>query len=277
VSLLTIGEFSRRTRLSPKALRLYDQLGLLQPARVDAGNGYRLYGEDQIERARLVALCRRLDMPLSTIAAIVELDRDEFVEAVSRYWDGIESTLSARRRVVLHLLSHPTGEDKPMYEIQRRHVGERSLLSVQRHVHADAAGAFFGETLQRLRNVAPGLVGIRGVPFIVYYGEVSADSDGPVEICRPVEAGQGADVVRRMPEIQLRAELAHDEAYIRLTLAEVTWPELAPAVDALERWVADNDLRPVGPPRQLLIADWRTATPETPACDLAITVAEPER
>lgn len=38
---MTIGQFARRTRLSYKALRLYDAMGLLQPAFVDADNGYR--------------------------------------------------------------------------------------------------------------------------------------------------------------------------------------------------------------------------------------------
>ncbi|MGH3278413.1 MAG: MerR family DNA-binding transcriptional regulator [Trebonia sp.] len=35
VKLLTIGEFARASRLSPKALRLYDELGLLRPHAVD--------------------------------------------------------------------------------------------------------------------------------------------------------------------------------------------------------------------------------------------------
>ena len=43
VKLLTIGEFARESRLSPKALRLYDQLGLLRPCRVDEWTGYRYY------------------------------------------------------------------------------------------------------------------------------------------------------------------------------------------------------------------------------------------
>jgi hypothetical protein len=52
---LSIGEFANHSRLSPKALRLYDQMGLLLPARADAACGYRFYGIDQLERARLVA------------------------------------------------------------------------------------------------------------------------------------------------------------------------------------------------------------------------------
>lgn len=52
--LLTIGEFARRSRLSLKALRLYERLGLLNPAVVDPANGYRRYREEQLFTARLI-------------------------------------------------------------------------------------------------------------------------------------------------------------------------------------------------------------------------------
>ena len=69
-----IGEFARRSRLSPKALRLYDEIGLLVPSRVDGASGYRYYEADQLERARLIAALRRLEVPLAEIAELVELD-----------------------------------------------------------------------------------------------------------------------------------------------------------------------------------------------------------
>ena len=53
--LLSIGAFARATRLTPKALRLYDELGLLPPAFVDQASGYRFYDPAQLERARLAA------------------------------------------------------------------------------------------------------------------------------------------------------------------------------------------------------------------------------
>ena len=53
---VSIGEFSRLSRLSPKALRLYDELGLLVPDHVDATTGYRWYADTQLDQARLVAL-----------------------------------------------------------------------------------------------------------------------------------------------------------------------------------------------------------------------------
>jgi PPM family protein phosphatase len=41
--LMTIGAFARQSRLSLKALRLYDELGLLRPAAVDDSTAYRYY------------------------------------------------------------------------------------------------------------------------------------------------------------------------------------------------------------------------------------------
>lgn len=60
--LVTIGEFARLSRLSPKALRRYDELGLLRPALVDPVNSYRYYDPAQVEGARLVAWLRRIGM-----------------------------------------------------------------------------------------------------------------------------------------------------------------------------------------------------------------------
>ena len=56
--MLTIGEFAQATGLTAKALRLYDELGLLAPADVDERTGYRRYAPDQVDRARLVARLR---------------------------------------------------------------------------------------------------------------------------------------------------------------------------------------------------------------------------
>jgi DNA-binding transcriptional MerR regulator len=78
--LMTIGEFAEQTRLSPKALRLYDQLGLLVPRSTDPTNGYRLYGDEQIQRARTVGLLRRLYMPLAVIAEVVDAAPDVAVD-----------------------------------------------------------------------------------------------------------------------------------------------------------------------------------------------------
>jgi hypothetical protein len=53
-------------------------------------------------------------------------------------------------------------------------------------------------------------------------------------------------------------------------MKDMGWPAMLPACDALERWTTDQQRRPAGALRQLLIADQRTATPQTPVCDLSV-------
>ena len=265
---LSIGEFSQRTRLSQKALRIYGDLGLVVPAFVDPSSGYRYYSEEQVEPACLVGLLRRLDMPLAKIGELLALDGAEAAQALTDWWEGLEAMRVERRDVLTYLQGRMRGEEPTVYDIKVRSMPERTLISINRHVGASETEAFFGEAFSRLRAGGPGLDGIGGVPFLIFYGEVSADGDGPIELCRPVA---GAPAV---PEpnggMQRRVEAAHDEAYIRLALKEMGWPALLPACDALERWTKQNGREPAGPLRQLLIADQRTATPETLVCDLSV-------
>ena len=68
---LSIGSFARRTGLSPKALRLYDSIGLLTAAEVDPGTGYRYYEPSQIERGVAIRELRALDVPVAEIGAML--------------------------------------------------------------------------------------------------------------------------------------------------------------------------------------------------------------
>ena len=56
---MSIGEFARLSRLSAKALRLYDELGLLPPAQVDLDSGYRWYAAGQLDNAGWSRRCAR--------------------------------------------------------------------------------------------------------------------------------------------------------------------------------------------------------------------------
>jgi serine/threonine protein phosphatase PrpC len=106
VKLLTIGEFARAARLSPKALRLYDELGLLRPFRVDEWSGYRYYAPSQLERARLVAWLRRLGMPLAQIGAAVESPPAAAASAVAAFLRVTEADFAERQRLAQFLITY---------------------------------------------------------------------------------------------------------------------------------------------------------------------------
>ncbi|MET9757781.1 MerR family transcriptional regulator [Streptomyces sp. NPDC006372] len=127
MDMLTIGAFAKACRLSPKALRLYDELDLLPPARVDPDSGYRYYAVTQLERARLVAWLRRLGMPLAEIREVCRLhDRDSTAASreIRAYWARVEAETAVRRDLAAFLVDHLTadspesGKDIAMLELR---------------------------------------------------------------------------------------------------------------------------------------------------------------
>lgn len=112
--LVTIGEFARLSRLSAKALRRYDELGLLRPALVDPVNGYRYYDPAQAERARLVAWLRRIGMPLGRIGRVVELAPGAAAAEIRAYWARVETETAARRDLAVYLVDHLSAGGMPM-------------------------------------------------------------------------------------------------------------------------------------------------------------------
>lgn len=114
MELLTIGAFAKASRLSPRALRLYDELGLLTPARVDPVTGYRLYHPEQLDRARLVAWLRYLGMPLARIRHVCTLEADAAAQEVRAFWARVEADTAARRDLAAFLIDHLSWKDHAM-------------------------------------------------------------------------------------------------------------------------------------------------------------------
>jgi PPM family protein phosphatase len=114
VELWTIGAFARAAGLTPKALRLYDQSGLLRPAAVDPDSGYRLYDPVQLRHARLVAELRRIGMPLAEIRTVCGLGPPEAAGAVAAYWAGVSADTAQRARLAALLVEHLSGRDATM-------------------------------------------------------------------------------------------------------------------------------------------------------------------
>ncbi|WP_058623508.1 MerR family transcriptional regulator [Microbacterium testaceum] len=123
--MLHIGEFSALTGLTVKALRHYDEQGLLAPARVDEASGRRFYAPRQIRDALTILALREADAPLPVIARV--LDSPGNVAALE---EQRERVLRERRRhdaafdAVLQTLATPPGE----IVLARREEPEQAFL-----------------------------------------------------------------------------------------------------------------------------------------------------
>ncbi len=157
MELLTSGEFARASRLSRKALRLYDELGLLSPVQVDPASGYRLYAPAQLEQARLVAWLRRLGMPLARIRVVCALPQADAAAELAAYWDQVEAESSARRELATFLIRYLSGKDTSMHDAQGTltvRYAVQSDIGLQREDNEDSAYAG-----ARLLAVADGMGG----------------------------------------------------------------------------------------------------------------------
>ena len=70
--MFRIGDFSRIARVSCRLLRYYDELGLLQPGRVEQDTGYRYYSAAQLPRLNRILVLKELGMSLEQIARIID-------------------------------------------------------------------------------------------------------------------------------------------------------------------------------------------------------------
>lgn len=114
MALMNIGDFARESGLSAKALRLYDELGLLPPAEVDPFSGYRRYAPAQLRQARLVAGLRLVGMPLARIRQVSLLPVGAAAAEIEAYWRQTEADHASRRRALLDLVAGLRDRESPM-------------------------------------------------------------------------------------------------------------------------------------------------------------------
>jgi PPM family protein phosphatase len=157
VEPMSSGEFARASGLSRKALRLYEELGLLSPVRIAPGSLYRFYDPAQLEQARLVAWLRRLGMPLAGIKAVSTLPPAQAAAELAAYWESVETETAARRELATFLIGYLSGRDNAMPEDGRSltvRYAVRSDIGLVREDNEDAVYAG-----SRLLAVADGMGG----------------------------------------------------------------------------------------------------------------------
>ena len=146
-TMLTIGDFSRMTHLSVKALRHYHDMGVLEPAAVDPFTGYRSYDTSQVGSAQVIRRLRDLGMPLDSIAAVLAApDLEARNREIAAHLTRMERQLEQTQASVAALRALLTGPaERPAIEL--RAIPAVTALAVRQVVDAAdltewGAGAF---------------------------------------------------------------------------------------------------------------------------------------
>jgi len=112
-----IGEFSDMTGISKRMLRHYDKISLFSPIEINECNGYRCYGQEQIDDLDKIQFLRKLGFSLSSIGGILDnpIELDQFVELLkdkevelTKESDEIKSSLLLNKRLIALVENHPT-------------------------------------------------------------------------------------------------------------------------------------------------------------------------
>jgi DNA-binding transcriptional MerR regulator len=279
VKEISIGEFARRSRLSLKALRLYDERGVLVPARVDQASGYRYYDPAQLDDARLVVMLRQLQLPLKAVKELLAGDPADAATRIAEHWRDVEAAHDARRELADYLVSRLRGKRSVMYEVATREMPERNLLCLKRNVDVRGQFAFGKEFIAILRErPLPKVEGREGAFFCIYWSHPSADGDGLIEWCKPVPQAQARALTEHYPELTLRTEPAHLEMFVALPAGygAVQWNLACESLDARgqeQRLEHEGDRLALTPEDLGLRTTYLAAGPADPGIDLAIPFA----
>ncbi len=233
--VMLAGEFGAASRLSPKALRLYAEQGLLVPASTDPVTGYRYYQREQVPRARLIARLRCVNLPLARIAMLLDLPAESRQVELRSWLIAQEADLRHRRELVETL----SGGDEPNFgKVRTRQVVVHKFLYREQRLHVDALDDFTAESQARIRSrlISAGLSG-DGPVHVHFHGLVTRDSDGPVEVG---VAFSGS--VEPVDDLRIRLVPAHLQAYLPVPMAYSAFPHVLRIYDALEAWIDANKL-----------------------------------
>jgi DNA-binding transcriptional MerR regulator len=179
---MTIGAFSRASLLSIKALRAYHEAGILVPARVDPGTGYRSYHAGQLPDAAVIRRLRDLDLPLDRVRAVVAGRDPEVTRRVlAEHAAAMQARLDEVTRIVAELQQgvEQPGDHTPVHV--RDEPGAHTL-AVRGEVPERDFAAFLGQAYAAIDATAERAGIAPAGPLGALYPDAIADEARPMAI-----------------------------------------------------------------------------------------------
>ena len=258
--MVPIGQFAALTRLSLKALRLYDENGLLPPASVDPTTGYRSYRLEQVYHAQIIRLLRAVDMPLADIKAFFQLPDAAWRDRLDAYLADLQARQRERERILFYLRREfdPSPPDDEFgshdgFAVTVKQLSAQPYVSRRETVGLDDLDPFIVESIVRLSVDHEAA----GPPFAIFHGEIAEGSPGEIEV--------------GLPTATLHAEghtLPAGPVASTLTVGPQTdYPNILAAYDAVAIWIAQHGHQIAAPPREIYLT--APGSGETPRIEIA--------
>jgi DNA-binding transcriptional MerR regulator len=186
--LYSIGELSRMTGITVKALRLYQERGLLRPTRVDDRSGYRYYAAPDVDRARLIRVLRDLQLSLDEIRSVLDRldDAAPLADALARARARLAGEVASGQRALQALEALVQHDEQaraylraPPPVVLRELPGQLAAAVRARGQYCDG-NQVFPRLLAAVGNAAA------GPPFCLYHEAEHRETDADISWCVPV-------------------------------------------------------------------------------------------
>jgi DNA-binding transcriptional MerR regulator len=241
---LTIGDFSRITHLSVKALRRYHDAGLLEPAKVDPQTGYRYYAVDQVPTEQVIHRFRELGMPVREVADVLgATDPDARAALIAGHLERLEGQLDHTRAAVssLRRLLQP---DPAPFDVELRGIQATTVAAVGGIVDLGEVLDWYGEAMGELDHALDRLGPPSGPPGGLYDNELFTEERGGVVVYVPVHDPPAVGRVR--PFVIPAGELA-------VTLHHGPHDDIDVSYGALGMYVTEHALVVAGPVHEIYL------------------------
>ena len=249
--LLRIGEVARLFNLSVGTLRHYEQMGLLEPAYVDAASGYRYYGARQLSTLNTISHLRVLDLPLAQIREFVttrDVDlmqrqlaqQQELFERKRRELERVSRKIDNRLALLRGALDaeldtiHEVNAPELRCAVLRERVNPTDAYALEWQIRQLQKGQH--ETFVFLGNLGVGIAPER---------IATGDFDGYDEVFLLLD-----DTDDYLGDVEVRP------AARCLTISfRGTHGQAAPHYEQLLSYMRERDLTPAGPSREIALID----------------------
>jgi effector-binding domain-containing protein len=243
-TLVPIGRFSAICRLSQKALRLYDEMGLLRAAWVDPDSGYRYYAVAQAIEAERIRLLRSLEVPLEDIAECLR-DPAGSKGVLERHRRRLETRID-QLHTLLASLARLEREDAVTYDVRTKEVAPQQIIAIRIRTRLASLGPEAGLAMGELFGHVGRAGGApAGPPFALYHGAPTDDDEVDVEFCVPVSrpmSGAGRISGRELPA-----------GFVAYTLHCGSYDGVGPVYAALQHWIQGHGHECADAPREIYL------------------------
>jgi effector-binding domain-containing protein len=265
---MQIGDFSKLSFVTVKALRYYDEIGLLKPERVDEFTGYRYYSASQLPRLNRIVGLKNMGLSLDEIAQLLREDvpmasiLDLLYAKQTEIKERLEEEVEKLSHVEEWLKQAETEGKMPEYEVVIKKLKSQKVLSIRRVLPN------YGQLSELFSTIGPYLgqshAPVKGPPLAIYHDKEFKEADVDVEVAFPV-----------WREVRTSGEFKSyeiPEGQVATITYKGPYESIGPAYNTLMKWVENNGYQIAGPNREVYLTEPDKTAPAENVTEIQIPI-----